>query len=73
MEKALSAMERSFHDSGSGSHTTEGEGKNPCIQRVWPEWSDDLAHEVEALATRIIEAPILLSHGMLILRVITWI
>ena len=44
--KALSAMANSFHDSGSGAHLKEGEGKNAYIQQVWPEWNDETAEEV---------------------------
>ncbi|MFA0440704.1 exodeoxyribonuclease V subunit gamma [Vibrio sp. 10N.286.49.C2] len=58
-EKMLSKMEAKF----IGGYMMIGEGGNPYISRVWPQWDDNMAQESKQLAARVLQAPRTMSQS----------
>ncbi|MCE7609437.1 exonuclease V subunit gamma, partial [Vibrio fluvialis] len=52
-EKSLKKMAETFND----GFMTSGEGNNHYIARLWPQWTDELAHQVRVLASLVLQAP----------------
>ncbi|SEG55864.1 exodeoxyribonuclease V subunit gamma [Vibrio hangzhouensis] len=52
-EKMLSKMQARFE----GGYMQSGEGENPYIARVWPQWSESLATELKLMTHLVLEAP----------------
>jgi exodeoxyribonuclease V gamma subunit len=59
-EKSLKKMSAVFND----GYMVTGEGGNDYIARIWPQWSEELAHQVRAIAVRTIQAPRLAAKGV---------
>lgn len=52
-EKSLKKMAEVFND----GFVSQGEGNDPYIARIWPQWNESLAQEVRHLAALVIQAP----------------
>ncbi len=52
-EKASKKMADAFND----GYLRTGEGRNPYISRIWPQWSEDLSVEVDRIASLVIQEP----------------
>ena len=52
-EKSFKKMAEVFND----GYFNKGEGANTYINRIWPQWSDELASQVWELAALVIQAP----------------
>ncbi|WP_114786473.1 exodeoxyribonuclease V subunit gamma [Vibrio tetraodonis] len=52
-EKSFKKMAEVFND----GYFNKGEGANTYINRIWPQWSDELASQVWTLAALVIQAP----------------
>lgn len=52
-EKSLKKMADTFND----SYMAAGEGNNPYISRIWPNWNDDLAAQVRTLTALVLQTP----------------
>ena len=60
-EKSLKKMADTFND----GYMTTGEGNNPYIQRIWPQWHDELAQQVRTNSALVLQAPRLaMQDGM---------
>nr|WP_202436302.1 exodeoxyribonuclease V subunit gamma [Vibrio eleionomae] len=57
-DKSHKKMADSFND----GYMSVGEGNNPYIQRIWPQWHEALAHQVRTYATLVLQAPRLGLH-----------
>ncbi|OLQ79468.1 exodeoxyribonuclease V subunit gamma [Photobacterium proteolyticum] len=54
-DKAKAKMAEAFN----GGYMFEGEGTNAYINRVWPEWNDDLASELQKWAEQLLKPALL--------------
>ncbi|MGO1297023.1 MAG: exodeoxyribonuclease V subunit gamma [Vibrio sp.] len=52
-DKSRKKMAETFND----GFKTRGEGNNAYIQRIWPHWSDELAHDVLRMSESVLMAP----------------
>ena len=52
-EKSLKKMADTFND----SYMATGEGANPYIARIWPNWNDELAAQVRTISALVLQAP----------------
>ncbi|WP_068712264.1 exodeoxyribonuclease V subunit gamma [Vibrio tritonius] len=60
-EKSLKKMADTFND----GYMTTGEGNNPYIQRIWPQWNDELAQQVRTNSALVLQTPRLaMQDGM---------
>ena len=56
-QKALTKMTECFND----GYLFAGEGSDDYIQRVWPQWNDDVAQEANQLAALVLQAVVVNS------------
>jgi exodeoxyribonuclease V gamma subunit len=54
-DKAKAKMAEAFN----GGYMFDGEGTNAYINRVWPEWNDDLASELQLWAEQLLKPALL--------------
>jgi exodeoxyribonuclease V gamma subunit len=58
-EKSYSKMADAFN----GGYFANGEGDDPYVARIWPDWSDNLAQQVALISAFVLQAPVLAAQS----------
>jgi exodeoxyribonuclease V gamma subunit len=50
-------------DAFTGGYFANGEGDDPYIARIWPQWNENLAQQIERISALVLQAPLLAAQS----------